>query len=168
MFKDQGIISGHRHVEISSWFGELESTFYKHPKLQHLDVFRVSDDPNEGCTGIFMSSVCVIGNRKTKSERFKVLIGPVGKQVTLLWKNLLLPHSSYKLCFYCGNFDRDDVGIVCCDEIIGWIIEQSRCNSQQQQETFLSLKHLDYFWDAPSHTINRCRESVPKFKNAKA
>ena len=29
------------------------------------------------------------------------------------------------------TFDRDDVGIVCCDEIIGWIIEQSRCNFQQ-------------------------------------
>ena len=102
MFKDQGIISGHRHVEISSWFGELESTFYKHPKLQHLDVFRVSDDPNEGCTGIFMSSVCVIGNRKTKSERFNVLIGPVGKQVTLLWKSLLLPHSWYNLMLLFG------------------------------------------------------------------
>ena len=30
VFKDQGIISGQRHAEISSWFGELKSTFYKH------------------------------------------------------------------------------------------------------------------------------------------
>lgn len=52
VFKDQGIISGQRHVEISSWFGELESTFYKHPKSPHPDVFRVSNDPNEGCTGV--------------------------------------------------------------------------------------------------------------------
>jgi len=51
IFKDQGIISGDRHVEISRWFGELESTFYRHPKSPHLDVFRVSNDKNEGCTG---------------------------------------------------------------------------------------------------------------------
>jgi len=50
IFKDQGIISGDRHVEISRWFGELESTFYKHPKSPHPDVFRVSNDENEGCT----------------------------------------------------------------------------------------------------------------------
>jgi len=50
IFKDQGIISGDRHVEISRWFGELESTFYKHPKSPHPDVFRVSNDKNEGCT----------------------------------------------------------------------------------------------------------------------
>jgi hypothetical protein len=73
VFKDQGIISGQRHVEISSWFGELESTFYKHPKSPHPDVFRVSNDPNEGCTGIVMGYVYVIGNKKSKSKRFRVL-----------------------------------------------------------------------------------------------
>ncbi|KAJ9580414.1 hypothetical protein L9F63_003938 [Diploptera punctata] len=52
VFKDQGIISGNRHVEISCWFGELESTFYKHPKSPHPDVFRVSNDSREGCTGV--------------------------------------------------------------------------------------------------------------------
>lgn len=51
IFKNQGTISGERHVEISRWFGELESTFYKHPKSPHPDVFRVSNDKNEGCTG---------------------------------------------------------------------------------------------------------------------
>jgi len=52
IFKDQGIISGERHVEISHWFGELESTFYKHPQSPHPDVFRVSNDELEGCTGV--------------------------------------------------------------------------------------------------------------------
>ncbi|KAL1122852.1 hypothetical protein AAG570_003178, partial [Ranatra chinensis] len=52
IFKDQGIINGNRHVEISKWFGELESTFYKHPKSPHPDVFRVSNDKLEGCTGV--------------------------------------------------------------------------------------------------------------------
>jgi hypothetical protein len=79
VFKDQGIIGGPRHVEISSWFGELESTFYKHPKSPHPDVFRVSNDPNEGCTGMVMSYAYVIRNKMKKSKRFKVLRGPIGK-----------------------------------------------------------------------------------------
>ncbi|CAH1244029.1 Hypp7203 [Branchiostoma lanceolatum] len=52
VFKNQGTVSGSRHVEISRWFGELESTFYKHPKSPHPDVFRVSNDEAEGCTGV--------------------------------------------------------------------------------------------------------------------
>ncbi|XP_076449607.1 (3R)-3-[(carboxymethyl)amino]fatty acid oxygenase/decarboxylase-like isoform X2 [Babylonia areolata] len=52
IFKDQGVVSADRHVEISKWFGELESTFYKHPKSPHPDVFRVSNDEEEGCTNV--------------------------------------------------------------------------------------------------------------------
>ncbi|KAJ6649171.1 putative dioxygenase [Pseudolycoriella hygida] len=52
VFPQQGIISGARHVEISKWFGELESTFYKHERSPHPDVFRVSNDGNEGCRGV--------------------------------------------------------------------------------------------------------------------
>lgn len=29
VFRDQGVVSGERHVEISNWFGPCESTFYK-------------------------------------------------------------------------------------------------------------------------------------------
>jgi hypothetical protein len=39
-------------VRISRWFGELESTFYKHPHSPHPDVFRVSNDRQHGCTGL--------------------------------------------------------------------------------------------------------------------
>ena len=53
VFRDQGVVSGERHVEISQLFGELESTFYKHPASPHPDVFRVSNDPAQGCTGGF-------------------------------------------------------------------------------------------------------------------
>lgn len=52
IFKDQAVINGDRHVEISKWFGELESTFYKHPKSPHPDVFRVSNEATEGCTNV--------------------------------------------------------------------------------------------------------------------
>jgi len=65
----------------------------------------------------------------------------------MLWYSLLLPHSWYKLCSYWITFDCDDVGIFCCDEFTGWIIEELWCNSEQ---TFLSLKCLDWFFDSPS------------------
>ncbi len=52
VFRDQGLISGDRHVELSQWFGELDSTFYRHPRSPHLDVFRVSNDHREGCTRV--------------------------------------------------------------------------------------------------------------------
>ncbi|XP_063962996.1 alkylsulfatase-like [Lytechinus pictus] len=52
IFRNQSVISGDRHVEISLWFGELESTFYKHPKSPHPDVFRVSNVESEGCRGV--------------------------------------------------------------------------------------------------------------------
>ncbi|XP_067119174.1 alpha-ketoglutarate-dependent taurine dioxygenase-like [Centruroides vittatus] len=52
VFRDQGIIEGKRQVEISKWFGELESTFYKHPNSPDPDVFRVSNVPSEGCTNV--------------------------------------------------------------------------------------------------------------------
>lgn len=45
-------LSGQRLAEISAWFGPLESTFYKHPASPHPDVFRVSNDPAQGCTGV--------------------------------------------------------------------------------------------------------------------
>ena len=44
IFKAQGVIDGNKQVEISKWFGDLESTFYKHHKSPHPDLFRVSND----------------------------------------------------------------------------------------------------------------------------
>ena len=52
IFRNQGVISGDRQVEISKWFGALESTFYKHPNSPHPDVFRVSNNEEDGCTGV--------------------------------------------------------------------------------------------------------------------
>lgn len=52
VFREQGIVPGERQVEISQWFGELDSVFYKHPRSPHPDVFRVSNDSTEGCTGV--------------------------------------------------------------------------------------------------------------------
>ncbi|KAF6199203.1 hypothetical protein GE061_007228 [Apolygus lucorum] len=52
IFKDQGVVSGERQVEITKWFGEVHSTHEQHPKSPHPDVFRVSNDPEEGHYGI--------------------------------------------------------------------------------------------------------------------
>ncbi|KAG0723166.1 hypothetical protein GWK47_043147 [Chionoecetes opilio] len=52
IFKDQGVISGDRHVRIAKWFQDPDSTFYKHPQSPHPDVFRVSNDRTEGCTNV--------------------------------------------------------------------------------------------------------------------
>lgn len=52
IFKQQGVLSAERHLEVSKWFGRIESTFFDHPKSPHRDVFRVSNDRNEGCTQV--------------------------------------------------------------------------------------------------------------------
>mmetsp|Transcript_39918 Transcript_39918/g.113214 ORF Transcript_39918/g.113214 Transcript_39918/m.113214 type:complete len:310 (-) Transcript_39918:215-1144(-) len=53
LFKGQGIVSGQRQVEISRWFGDIESRpFSKHPRSPHPEVFRVSNIRSEGCTGV--------------------------------------------------------------------------------------------------------------------
>ncbi|CAK0907017.1 unnamed protein product [Prorocentrum cordatum] len=52
VFRGQGQVSGKRQVEISRQLGTVESTFYKHPKSPHPDIFRVSNDETEGCTNV--------------------------------------------------------------------------------------------------------------------
>lgn len=56
VFRDQGVMSGQQQVNISEWFGPCESTFYKHPKSPHPDIFRVSNNKLEGCTGQHFAS----------------------------------------------------------------------------------------------------------------
>ena len=48
VFKNQGVLSAEKHLEISRWFGKIESTFFDHPKSPDRDIFRVSNDRNEG------------------------------------------------------------------------------------------------------------------------
>ncbi len=52
IFKSQGILSPEKQLEISQWFGQIESTFYNHPKSPHRDIFRVSNDRTEGCVNV--------------------------------------------------------------------------------------------------------------------
>lgn len=88
IFKDQGVISADRHVEISQWFGELESTFYKHPKSPHPDVFRVSNNEVEGCTNVGRTGWHIDGSFMEKPFSFALYhmvsvpkIGNTGKHI---------------------------------------------------------------------------------------
>jgi taurine dioxygenase len=41
-----------RQLLLSKFLGTIESTFYRHPKSPHPDIFRVSNDDTEGCTNV--------------------------------------------------------------------------------------------------------------------
>lgn len=52
VFRDQQHITPDIHLAVGRWFGEIESTFYNHPKSPNRDIFRVSNDRAEGCTQV--------------------------------------------------------------------------------------------------------------------
>lgn len=52
VFRNQESVTPERHLEIGRWFGDIESTFYDHPKSPLRDIFRVSNDRREGCTNV--------------------------------------------------------------------------------------------------------------------
>jgi len=51
VFKDQELKDS-LQVDISKSIGRVRSTFYKHPSSPHPDIFRVSNNGREGCTGV--------------------------------------------------------------------------------------------------------------------
>ncbi|BFY99641.1 hypothetical protein BsWGS_02681 [Bradybaena similaris] len=93
IFKNQGVISAERHVEISKWFGELESTFYKHPKSPHPDVFRVSNDEKEGCRNVGRTGWHIDGSFMDKPFNYAlyhmVSVPKVGATAFVGFKELL-------------------------------------------------------------------------------
>ena len=62
MFKHQHHITPELHLAAGRWFGELESTFYNHPKSPHRDIFRVSNDRRENCTNVGSSGWHIDGS----------------------------------------------------------------------------------------------------------
>ena len=54
VFKNQEHLTPEQHLAVGRWFGEIESTFYNHPKSPNRDIFRVSNDRNEGCTNVIL------------------------------------------------------------------------------------------------------------------
>jgi len=61
LFRKQSPISGAQQVAFSARLGQVESTFYKHPKSPHPDIFRVSNNEAEGCTNVGRSGWHVDG-----------------------------------------------------------------------------------------------------------
>ena len=48
VFKNQGVISADRQLEIGRWFGQTIITFKSHPKSPHKGILRISNDESEG------------------------------------------------------------------------------------------------------------------------
>ncbi|KAJ9462673.1 Alpha-ketoglutarate-dependent sulfate ester dioxygenase [Diplonema papillatum] len=73
LFKDQGKVSGQRQVDISKRLGRVESTFYKHPRSPHPDVFRVSNDAAEGCTNVGRTGWHVDGTFQSSPFKYQTM-----------------------------------------------------------------------------------------------
>lgn len=73
VFKGQGNLSGKRQVQISKQFGTIESTFYKHPKSPHPDIFRVSNDENEGCTNVGRTGWHIDGTFQARPFKYQTM-----------------------------------------------------------------------------------------------
>eukprot|EP00435_Cladocopium_sp_Y103_P024686 s220_g6.t1 len=73
VFKDQGRLTGERQVQISQQLGTIESTFYKHPKSPHPDIFRVSNDETEGCVGVGRTGWHIDGTFQTRPFKYQTM-----------------------------------------------------------------------------------------------
>ena len=76
LFRNQSNLSGQRQVDISNALGTVESTFYKHPKSPHPDVFRVSNDEDEGCTQVGRSGWHVDGTFQMRPFMYQTMYFP--------------------------------------------------------------------------------------------
>lgn len=75
LFRRQSL-SGQRQVDISNALGAVESTFYRHPRSPHPDVFRVSNDEAEGCTRVGRSGWHVDGTFQMMPFKYQTMYFP--------------------------------------------------------------------------------------------
>lgn len=73
VFKGQNGLSGQRQVQISQQLGEIESTFYKHPRSPHPDIFRVSNDEKEGCTNVGRTGWHIDGTFQSRPFKYQTM-----------------------------------------------------------------------------------------------
>jgi alpha-ketoglutarate-dependent taurine dioxygenase len=106
IFKNQGTVSGQRHVEISQWFGPFESTFYKHPKSPHPDIFRVSNIREEGCTNVGRTGWHIDGSFMKKPFAYSIYhmvsipkVGNTGKCLETLFRSICYNSFIQAACF---------------------------------------------------------------------
>ncbi|KAL3792041.1 hypothetical protein HJC23_011206 [Cyclotella cryptica] len=75
LFRSQSL-TGQQQVDISASLGTIESTFYKHPKSPHPDIFRVSNDEAEGCTQVGRSGWHIDGTFQTRPFMYQTMYFP--------------------------------------------------------------------------------------------
>jgi len=73
VFKGQGQLSGARQVQISAQIGEIESTFYKHPRSPHPDIFRVSNNEREGCVNVGRTGWHIDGTFQERPFKYQTM-----------------------------------------------------------------------------------------------
>lgn len=76
IFKGQNRMTPNQQIEVSRGLGKIESTFYKHPKSPHPDIFRVSNDESEGCTGVGRTGWHVDGTFMKAPFRYQTMHFP--------------------------------------------------------------------------------------------
>ena len=69
-------LSGQRQVDISALLGTVESTFYKHPRSPHPDIFRVSNLEEEGCTHVGRSGWHIDGTFQMRPFMYQTMHFP--------------------------------------------------------------------------------------------
>jgi alpha-ketoglutarate-dependent taurine dioxygenase len=75
LFRQQEL-SGQQQVDLSNALGTVESTFYKHPKSPHADIFRVSNNEEEGCTHVGRSGWHIDGTFQMKPFMYQTMYFP--------------------------------------------------------------------------------------------
>ncbi|KAF4673136.1 hypothetical protein FOL47_010982 [Perkinsus chesapeaki] len=76
LFRKQKDLTGERQVAFSQRLGSIESTFYKHPKSPHKDIFRVSNEESVGCTQVGRSGWHVDGTFLQMPFRYQTMYFP--------------------------------------------------------------------------------------------
>lgn len=76
LFRSQNNLTGQMQVDISAALGTIESTFYKHPRSPHPDIFRVSNDESEGCTRVGRSGWHLDGTFQNRPFMFQTMYFP--------------------------------------------------------------------------------------------
>lgn len=73
VFKGLGKLSAEAQLKISGWFGDVESTFYRHPASPHPDIFRVSNDEQQGCRNVGRSGWHIDGSFQQKPFKIQTM-----------------------------------------------------------------------------------------------
>eukprot|EP00466_Bigelowiella_natans_P016753 jgi/Bigna1/76871/fgenesh1_pg.44_\ len=119
LFRGQGKLSAEIQIKISEHFGTVQSTFYKHPKSPHKDIFRVSNDENEGCTRVGRSGWHIDGTFLQRP--FAVQIMPTTDDALLVSE-----------CFWFYAFLT--------------VVYSGNCSEMHAAKTVLTLDNYDFQW----------------------